>query len=97
MPPKTRKQSADINPDIIFPHLDQFLHPKKLPVYKSIIGVLRSLTAGGKVQTKHKDAVREVAKLVISKWFHDSIFCLALDTVVNRIRKIWEIFCEGKK
>ena len=92
MPPKTRKQYGDINPDVIFPLLDQFVHPTMLPVYKSVIGVLQSLTAGGKAQTRHEDAVREVAKLVISKWFHDSIFCLALDTVVDRIRKILDFF-----
>ena len=92
MPPKTRKQSGDINPDVVFPLLDKFQHPTMLPTIKSVIGVLQSKTAGGKAQTSHDDAVREVAKLVFSKWFHDTVYCIALHAVVKRIRKIWEIF-----
>jgi len=61
MPPKTRKQSGDINPDVVFPLLDKFQHPTMLPTIKSVIGVLQSKTAGGKAQTSHDDAVREVA------------------------------------
>ena len=97
MPPKTRKQSGDINPDVVFPLLDKFQHPTMLPTIKSVIGVLQSKTAGGKAQTSHDDAVREVAKLVFSKWFHDTVYCIALHAVVKRIRKIWEIFREGRK
>ena len=92
--PKTRKQSGDINPDVEFPVLDKFLHPSKLPTYKSVIGVLQSLTA---VRTEHKEAVREVAKKVHSKWFHDTVYCLSLSTICTRITKTWEIFREGRR
>ena len=97
MPPKTRRQSGDINPDVEFPVLDKFLHPAKLPTYKSVIGVLQSLTAGGKDKVKHEDAVREVAKRVYSKWYHDTVYCLHLETVRDRMVKMWEVFREGRR
>ena len=97
MPPKTRHQSGDINPDVEFPVLDQFQRPTQLPTYKSVIGVLQSLTAGGKVNRSHDEAVREVAKQLYAKWFHDTVYCLALNTVQDRLRKDWEIFREGRK
>ena len=92
--PKTRRQSGDINPDVEFPLLDNFRRPTKLPTYQDVIGVLQSLTAA---KIKHEDAVREVAKMVYSKWFHDTVFCVHLNTVQDRLRKTWEIFREGRK
>ena len=97
MPPKTRNESRDINPDVIFPSLDKFQHPTKLPTNKSVIGVLQSLTSGGAVRTRHDDAAREVAKLVYSKWFHDTVYCIHLNAVFKRIKKMWETFREGRK
>ena len=97
MPPKTRHQSGDINPDVEFPVLDQFQRPTQLPTYKSVIGVLQSLTAGGKVNCSHDEAVREVAKQLYAKWFHDTVYCVALNTIQDRLRKDWEIFREGRK
>ena len=97
MPPKTRRESGDINPDVEFPVLDKFLQPAKLPSYKSDIGVLQSLTAGGKHKVRHEDAVREVAKQVYSKWYHDTVYCLHLETVIHRMVKVWDIFREGRK
>ena len=97
MPPKTRRESGDINPDVEFPVLDRFQHPTKLPTYKSVIGVLQSLTAGGKQQVKHEDAVREVTKQVYSKWYHDTVFCLHIETVRDRMVKMWDIFREGRR
>ena len=49
MPPKTRKQSGDIHPDVVFPPMEKFLHPFKLPANKSIIGVLQTLLFTGRV------------------------------------------------
>ena len=92
MPPKTRHQSGDINPDVEFPVLDQFQRPTQLPTYKSVIGVLQSLTAGGKVNCSHDEAVREVAKQLYAKWFHNTVYCVALNTIQDRLQKDWEIF-----
>ena len=97
MPPKgtkTRRQSGDINPGVEFPPCDKFWHPTKLPTYQSVIGVLQSLAAA---KIKHEDAVREVAKMVYSKWYHDSVYCVHINTVKDRLRKTWEIFREGRK
>ena len=95
--PKTRRESGDINPDVEFPVLAKFQHPTKLPTYKSVIGVLQFLTSGGKQQVKHVDAVREVSKLLITKWYHDTVYCLHLETVRDRMVKMWEVFREGRR
>ena len=97
MPPKTRKQSGDIHPDVVFPPMEKFLHPFKLPANKSIIGVLQTLLFKGASHVTREDAAREVAKLTIAKWYHDTVFCLGLSAVVDRILKLWDTFVKGRK
>ena len=97
MPPKTRHSSGGIDPNVLFPAMTSFLHPTKLPVIKSVIGVMRHLMAGGKARMSVKEAVREVAKRVYAKWFHDTIYCISLSTIVDRLEKMWNVFKEGNK
>ena len=42
MPPKTRVKSGGIEPDVLFP---KFVSSSQLPTVKSVIGVMRHLTA----------------------------------------------------
>ena len=44
-----------------------------------------------------KEAVREVAKWVYAKWFHDTIYCISLNAIQDRLEKMWNIFKEGNK
>ena len=97
MPPKTRKSSGGMDPNVLFPAMTNFLHPTKLPAIKSVIGVMRHLMAGGKARMAVKEAAREVAKRVYAKWFHDTIFCISLSTIVDRLEKMWLTFKEGKR
>ena len=96
MPPKTRKSSGGIDPNVLFPAMTNFLHPTKLPVIKSVIGVMRHLMAGGKENMSVKGAVREVAKRIYAKWFHDTVYCTPLSTIIDRLEKMWNVFKEGK-
>ena len=91
MPPKTRKQSGGIDPGVVFPTMEKFTPLSQLPTIKSVIGVLQSLTAGGGIQTSHKVAVREVGKLVLAKWYHDTVYCVPLNGVVRKVEKLWDI------
>ena len=97
MPPKPRHSSGGIDPNVLFPAMTSFLHPTKLPVIKSVIGVMRHLMAGGKARMSVKEAVREVAKRVYAKWFQDTIYCISLSTIVDRLEKMWNVFKEGNK
>ena len=101
MPPKTRNQSGGIDPSVVFPSMPKFLPSSQLPTIKSVIGVLQHLVlqnlASGVPQTSHKDAVREVAKLVYAKWYHDTVYCLPLNGIDRKLEKMWATFREGKK
>ena len=97
MPPKTRKSSGGMDLNVLFPEIENFLHPTKLPVIKSVIGVMRHLMAGGKARMSVKEASREVAKRVYAKWFHDTIYCISLNAVMDRLEKMWLTFKEGKR
>ena len=97
MPPKTRKQSGGIDPGVVFPTMEKFTPLSQLPTIKSVIGVLQSLTAGGGNKTSHKVAVREVGKLVLAKWYHDTVYCVPLNGIVRKVEKLWDIFREGRK
>lgn len=100
MPPKTRKQSGGIDPAVVFPVLPKFVPSSQLPTIKSVIGVLQNLTVGGLsgfFQISHKEAVREVAKLVYAKWYHDTVYTIPLYAIVRKMEKMWDTFREGKK
>ena len=57
-----------------FPVLMSFTPSDKLPDYMSMVGVLRNMLEGeGKGKTTANMASREVAKLIIAKWFHDNV------------------------
>ena len=54
-----------LDPDIVFPPLEVFDHPKKLPTTKSVIGVIRYLTED---KLSHSSAIKIVSKLVYAKY-----------------------------
>ena len=97
MPPKTQHSSGGIDPAVVFPSTEDFIPRTQLPTVKSVIGVLQSLTAGGKAKVSHKAAVREVAKRIYAKWYHDTVFCLPEYGIVRKLEKLWKIFREGRK
>ena len=45
MPPKTRAKYGGIEPDVLFPSVPKFVSSTQLPTVKSVIGVMRHLTA----------------------------------------------------
>ena len=48
--------------------------PTKRHTTKSVIGMMRNLTLGGKYNMSTRYVAREVAKEVYSKYFHDSVY-----------------------
>ena len=98
MPPKAigTRSSGDVgvHPDVLFPAIPDLQPTTQLPTVKTVIGILRHLTIK---RVSHNDAVREVSKIVYSKWFHDTVYCVPFNTVLYKVEKLWEIFREGKK
>ena len=90
----TRCSGALVHPDVVFPSLLKFDSPKKLPTNGSIIGVLKQLTES---KFSHEDSIVEVSKLVLAKWFHDTVYCITLQGIRKKMKKMCDIFREGRK
>ena len=95
MAAKTRHSSGPVlDADVVFPSMEKFLHKAKLPSIKSVNGVLRYLTDK---KVKHDMAVREVNKLVYSKWYHDTVYCINMRTMERKLRNMWKDCREGRR
>ena len=90
-----RSEGPILDPEIVFPPLGVLEHPTKLPSIKSVICVLRYLTAENKYS--HNVAIQEVSKLVYAKWYHDTVYCLNVRTIHRKIETLWKTFKEGKR
>ena len=51
---------------------------------------------GGKGHTRTM-AIREVAKQVYAKWYHDSIPCVPFETLVRKLSDLYKLVLEGNK
>jgi hypothetical protein len=81
-----------------FPVLMSFTPSDKLPDYMSMVGVLRNMLEGeGKGKTTANMASREVAKLIIAKWFHDNVYYKSLDSIQKKVMKVYTVYMEGKQ
>ena len=78
-----------------FPLLAKFDPPDMLPTYGSVLGVMRSLCGGGKNQMSNGDAAVETAKLVMCKYYHDTIYCHSQSTITKHLKDVWRIYKEG--
>ena len=42
-------------------------------------------------------AVREVAKQIIAKWFHDNVYYKSVDSIQKKVMKVYTVYMEGKQ
>ena len=89
-----RSEGPLIDPAIVFPSMEVFEHPKKLPTTKSVIGVVKYLTER---KFSEKVAIQEVSKLVFAKWYHDTIYCVSVRSINRKVSQAWRTFFEGRK
>lgn len=94
---QTRSTGDLLDPDNDFPAISKFKDPKKLPLCSDIIGVLRHLLEDPKSMITTSQALHEVKKMVYSKWYHDTVYCITPVAILKCIEKEWNIFKEGKK
>ena len=50
----------------------------------------------GKGTVTNAMAVREVAKQVYAKYFHDTVFCVSVSTIQRRVEKLRKTFSVGR-
>ena len=50
----------------------------------------------GKGTVSNAMAVREVAKQVYAKYFHDTVFCVSVSTIQRRVEKLRKTFSVGR-
>ena len=90
-------RSAEITPpDVVFPSLQGFKQPTKLPLTSDVVGVMR----GKQEFDKHpviSDSAKTVATMIYSKYHHDTVYCISLKDIQEKVEKDWDTFRNGKK
>ena len=95
-PPRTTRASGPLlDPDVVFPEVEKI--SSQLPDLKTVIGLVKSLLKKGNGWKTEKEVFVEVAKLVYTKWWHDTVYCIAISSVVKRVTKLWGELKEGVK
>ena len=103
--PATRSAApvADLDFDLneAFPQMKMFHPGNKLPTIASVVGMIRqykSLSKGLKgKQMTGKVALREVAKILEAKWYHDSLPCIDFETLVYRLDGLYTTVQNGSR
>ena len=79
---KSTRQSLVCEPGVVFPALEHFSNPTKLPLISDVIGVIRHKIVGNR---KTEDVLQEVTDMVYNKWCHDSVYCLLKQGIKKKL------------
>jgi hypothetical protein len=85
------------NIDAAFPVVNMFHPTNKLPTLACTVGMLRYYNNQRKTR-KGLDSDRaslEVAKILVAKWYHDTLPTIAIDTLVLRLEKLYKQVITG--
>ena len=94
---RTRSGAKEYDADREFPPTKNFHPPTKLPTQNRVIRMLRyhmELDGRGVVTTAM--AVREVAKQIHAKYYHDTIYCVSLHTIHRSVEALKRVYSEGR-
>ena len=91
----TRSSGPVLDPNLVFPECKR--PTTQLPDIKMVIGMIKFWLREGTGVVSEGAVLREVSKLVYTKWWHDTVYCIHLDTVVYRVKNLWKDFKEGVK
>ena len=83
--------------DVEFPAMKTYEPKSKLPTIRSVIGMLRYHVGKGGAGKSVDIAVREIAKQVMAKWYHDTVCCKSLSTITREVEKLRSTFVNGKR
>ena len=93
----TRSDGPIMDADLVFPECPK--PTTQLPDIACVIGMVKFnlRVKVGAVVKSEKEVIREVAKLVYSKWWHDTVYCLTVEGIVWRITELYKQYKEGWK
>ena len=93
---ETWSSGPGLDPDIVFPECRSLT--TKLPDIKTTLGLIKFHVRVGTGKIRNVgEVLREVSKLVYSKWWHDTVYCITLDAVVKKLTKLWGEYKDGVK
>ena len=90
----SRSGGTIFDADVEFPPMRTYEPKSKLPTIKSIIGMLRYHIGRGGGGKSVESSVREVAKQVLAKWYHDTVACKSLSSIVREVEKLRATFID---
>ena len=93
----SRSGGTILDADVEFPPMRTYEPKSKLPTVKSVIGMIRYHTGKGGAGNSVDIAIREVAKQVLAKWYHDTVACKSVTTIARELEKLRTIFIDGKR
>ena len=92
----TRSSGPLLDPEIVFPECEQV--STQLPDIKMVIGLVKFIQKRNSGPGWDELRIlREVTKLVYTKWWHDTVYCISLRAVDKRVTKLWNEYKEGLK
>ena len=99
---RTRNRSGGpvLDPDINFPPMSHYVPKSQLPTNGCVISMVRFLLnggAGGCGVWSLQMCLREVAKQVYAKYYHDTVYCFSVSTIERRLKELMETFNGGRK
>ena len=89
----TRASGPLLDPNIIFPEVPKT--STQLPDNASVIGLIKYHIRKGTGVCSERDVLREVAKLVYSKWWHDTVYCISLEGIVYKMSQLYKQYRDG--
>ena len=93
----SRSDGPILDVDAEFPPMRSYEPRTKLPSIRSVVGMVKYHTGKGGAGNSTDMAVREVAKQIYAKWYHDTVACKSITTIIREVEKHRSTFVEGKK
>ena len=94
---RNRSGGPLLDPEVVFPPLKKYVPGSQLPTNGSVISMVRFmlLGGGGGRGVTMSVCLREVAKQVYSKYYHDTVYCVSISTIQRRLKELMEVFNQG--
>ena len=89
----TRASGPLLDPAVVFPDCSKTT--TQLPDNATVIGLVKHLLRVGKGTKSEKEVIREVSKLVYSKWWHDTVYCHSLEGIVYKLTELYKQYKDG--
>ena len=85
--------------DVTFPMFSMFGPSNKLPTLASTVMLLRHYSSQRKTRkgVGSDQASREVAKIIMAKWYYDTLPCIGFESLVYQLVKLYQEVLTGSR